>query len=118
MSLDWQLIVKIGAEGGSVALYGRETDDGWVFRRHVADQTPMFIDEESVEHDSETVDTWVKAVRLLERYPWANLFPTYVHPGFGNKVWLEVCKRALKRRPREGELDRWLDVCCPPEAAP
>lgn len=110
MSLDWQLILNVGADGGSVALYGREAELGWIFRRHVADQTPMFIGEESISHDSEAVETWTKAVRLLDRYPWASLFPTYVHPDFRTRVWREVCKRATKRRPREGELDRWLEV--------
>lgn len=115
---DWELVLNVGADGGSVALYGRETGSGWVFRRHVADQTPMLIDEESIDHDSDPVSTWAAAVRLLDRYPWCNLFPTMVHPDFHDRVWREISKRVAKGRVTDDSLDRWVEACRPPESAP
>ena len=34
---DWEVILQLGAEGGSVTLYGMETERGWLFYRDVSD---------------------------------------------------------------------------------
>jgi hypothetical protein len=33
---DWTIILQLGAEGGSITLYGLETERGWVFSRSVS----------------------------------------------------------------------------------
>ena len=51
-----EVIIELGAEGGSIALYGFRTDRGWLFTREVIDQTPELIDEERIEKTSSRVE--------------------------------------------------------------
>jgi hypothetical protein len=42
---DSEVIIELGAEGGSVTLYGIRTERGWFFSREVIDSGLMLIDE-------------------------------------------------------------------------
>ena len=50
-----EVIVEVGAEGGSVTLYGLRTKQGWLFSRKVIDQSLMLLDEPQIQHDSSCV---------------------------------------------------------------
>ena len=41
-----EIILKLGAELGSVKLLGRRTPDGWLFRTSSEDQSAELLDEE------------------------------------------------------------------------
>jgi hypothetical protein len=60
-----EVIIELGAEGGSITLSGFRTDRGWSFWREVTDWTPELIDEERIHHESAVVDSWEAALKLL-----------------------------------------------------
>jgi hypothetical protein len=78
-----EVIIELGAEGGSVTLYGIRTDRGWFFSRNVIDSGDVLIDDGPIiQHKSAIVDSWTAALELLDRYPWATLYPISIHPDF------------------------------------
>src|SRR6266480_5902906 len=103
---DWEVILQLGAEGGSVTLYGMETERGWLFYRDVSDWTPELIGEERIQHKSPVVNSWDSAVALLDQYPWPRLFPLMVHPEFSERIWYEVRDRLEKDQASGLCLDR------------
>ena len=53
-----EVIIELGAEGGSITLSGFRTERGWSFSRALTDWTPELIDEERIQHQSAVVDSW------------------------------------------------------------
>jgi hypothetical protein len=107
-----EVIVKIGAEGGSITLHGIRTKRCWVFSREVIDQTPELIDEEWIQHNSTVVDNWEAALNLLDQYPWFRLYPICIHPEFRRKLWLAVQERLQNDTERSKfMLRRWRELC-------
>lgn len=105
-----EVIVQVGAEGGSITLYGVRADHGWRFQRNVVDQTPYLLDEEEIQHDSDFTSSWDEALTLLGRYPWRRLFPIAVHPEFQQIVWRAV--QTPEAGPTsENNLVRWRTCC-------
>jgi hypothetical protein len=112
-----EIIVEIGAAGGSITLYGLRTESGWLFSREVIDSTPLLLPEEFPEgvihHSSSVVDSWEEALKLLDRYPWHRLYPLRVHPEFRQKIWVEVQRRLSSEGDNEGlehEIGLWRRV--------
>ncbi len=97
LNAQWQPILKCGAEGGSLTLMGRWWLNGWEFHRNLHDCSLMLIDEgNAIQHDSDTVGSWRKAMSLMDRYPWHRLHPLSVHPEFRAKAlksWRHRCKK-------------------------
>src|SRR5437667_9925800 len=108
---DWEVILQLGAEGGSVTLYGMETERGWLFYRDVSDWSPELIGEDRLQHKSPVVNSWEAAVALLDRYPWQRLHPLMVHPEFSDRIWTAARDR-LKTDGTSGlYVDRWRNIC-------
>lgn len=105
-----EVILAVGAEGGSIALYGLRTNQGWVFARQVDDQTPDLLDEEPIHTKTAGVDTWDAALELLDHYRWPALFPLFVHPDFRRQIWDAVQER-LEPEKSQSELSRWREIC-------
>jgi hypothetical protein len=114
-----EIIVEISAEGGSITLFGHKGSNGeWRFARGVNDQTPTLLPEEeggvpAISHDSCWVNTWPQALALLDRYPWAMLAVTKVHPEFRERLWAEASLR-LKDKTTDtanGRKERWAQAC-------
>jgi hypothetical protein len=61
---DKEVIVEIGADGGSIALFGVHSPRGWLYSRSVGE----LIDEERSQHDSNVVGSWKAALGLLDQY--------------------------------------------------
>ena len=80
-----EVILEVGAEGGAITLYGVRDLDGWRYSTSVLDQTPSLLpdefDEPEIRKDSEVVNSWEAALRLIDRYPWHRLSPLTVPPG-------------------------------------
>lgn len=109
-----EVILEIGAEGGSITLCGTRTADGWRFSRNLLDQTPELLDEPAIEHDSNMVESWSAALELLDTYPWHRLFPLWVHPEFRGLVLDAVKARYTANGPRGPDrTDRWEELCLP-----
>jgi hypothetical protein len=106
-----EVIIEVGAEGGSITLIGFRTAQGWVFSRKVIDQTPELIDEDWIETNSDCVHSWEAAVELLDRYPWSKLYPISVHPDFREKIWSAVQERVGGDENSGLQLSRWREIC-------
>jgi hypothetical protein len=135
---DWEVILEVGAEGGSVTLYGIQTqpsffsaaaprsglhvakaaelrkvdpkltEQGWFFKMNSTES----IDEElHSQFDSPVVDSWEAAIGLFDRYSWQRLYPLIVHPAFSERIWSAVRDRLAKDYASGGQLDRWRTIC-------
>jgi hypothetical protein len=110
-----EIIVEVGAEGGSLTLLGQRNGRGWLYNMNLFDQTLSWVDDgPEVERTSKVVKTWAAALKLLDQYPWHRLYPLHVHPGFKEKVFAAVVSRN-KRDHNEYGMDRWKDLCGAPE---
>jgi hypothetical protein len=116
---DGIIIVHVGAEGGGVKLVGRRIAKcGWEFRRITNDSSWAMLDEEMDPNPPSAptpiwVSTWGEAMALLDRYPWAQLYPLAVHAEFQADVLVEVTYRLLDgpvTRPDQ-RMAQWLTVC-------
>jgi hypothetical protein len=106
-----EVIVDLGAEGGSVTLYGFRTERGWLFSM---ESSQCLDDEWDSTQRSWIVDTWAAALNLLDTYPWVSLFPLSVHPDFRQKIWnaLQERFRGSTEEPHERDLNRrWRQIC-------
>jgi hypothetical protein len=113
------IIVHVGAEGGDVKLVGRRTMEGsWEFRQITNDSSWAMLEEEMdpnppPEPTPIWVSTWGEAMALLDRYPWAQLYPLSVHAEFRADVLVEVTQRLLDGpvTRRDQRMAQWLTVC-------
>lgn len=108
---DCGIILKVGAEGGSLTIYGLRTKDGGLFSEEVIDQTPGFIDEPLTQPLSESLQEWDPVLQHLNRYPWHRLYPLQVHPEFGNRVYEAVQDRFRSDGDADPDLCDWKQVC-------
>jgi hypothetical protein len=106
------LIVEVGAEGGSIKLYGLKVEGRWKFSRHVIDQTPALIGDATIDHRTAVVESWTEALELLQRYPWHRLQPVSVHPEFHQAVFDAVRTRYRSEgQMNPSNLDVWSEIC-------
>jgi hypothetical protein len=106
-----ELIVYAGCEGGDLKLYGVRNGRGWLFSRHLLDQTMSWVDGgPEIEQDSEVVRTWTAALKLMDKYNFHRLYPIEVHPEFRAKVLTAVMSRNRQDGNEHG-ADHWQKVC-------
>ncbi len=98
-----QVILKVGSEGGSITLFGLQSPEGWTFELDRDESAVLELIEEDGLHPFPRLPlaTWRGALKRLDQYPWAQLYPLEVHPEFRGRV----CA-ALKTRQRKGV---WID---------
>ena len=107
-----EVIVEVGTEGGSITLLGTHSQGGWVYSMSVDDWSPELIGEERIQHDSNVVDSWEAALKLLDQYPWFKLHPISIHAEFRQQIWCAVQERMQKNTEgSEGPLERWRELC-------
>lgn len=103
-----EVIVSVGAEGGSVTLEGRRLANGeWQFR---VDKRESWLALEDPPEDfmldkqSRWTRSFSEALADLGRYPWPRLWPLSVHPEF-----VDAVLEAVDAHPRGGpdERTRW-----------
>ena len=83
-------IIDVGCEGGGCTLYGTEKDNGeWEFYTNNSDWTPTLIDEDAIDCNSPAVNSWEKAVELLDEDcpSWRRLIPIKIDPDFRERIW-------------------------------
>jgi hypothetical protein len=106
-SLERKVIVKIGAEGGSITLFGTRSQRGWAYSMSVDE----CIDDECSQHETNGVDSWEAALRLLDRYPWHRLSPLEVHPEFRTQIWAVVQRRFECGDEAGVGIENWRQIC-------
>ena len=110
-----EVVVEVGSEGGSVTLRGTRTPTGWLFSRHVIDQSAAMLDEVADEQASSSVKSWSAALKLLSEYPWVDLHPIEVHPEFRQRILDAVVSVYEKRGDTpQRRLEKWKEVCNAP----
>ena len=112
-----ELILRVAAEGGSIAIYGRQKGDLTQYRVGIVDQTLTFLDGddagEEIRSDSGWLNTWEEAVAKIDRWPWPNLYPKFVQPSVRDAVWKAVQDYGdrVGRSVRQAALDGWRNEC-------
>jgi hypothetical protein len=105
-----ETILEVGAEGGSLTLFGsRDAAGHWRFWTKT-DETTMndLLDEEdlrgvgSLVSESESASSLPEALDQLDRFPWHRLTPLKIHPEFRLAILDEVRKRATPE-----EVESW-----------
>ena len=100
-----EIILEVIGPGIMITLYGvRVEGDKWRFLLDKDEGTMAdFLLEEDADllpklrTKSEYVDTWDKALALLDRYPWTWFVPKEVHPEFRDLIWSAVQAREPKQ---------------------
>jgi hypothetical protein len=111
MEINWEKILVLGGEGGSVTLFGIRTEDSsWVFMKETNETTliDLFDDEDFSSiaiNRSKEVYQWSEALELLGRH-WSRLIPRYVHPEFKYLILKEIKQMNLKY-----DSKKWKRVC-------
>jgi hypothetical protein len=91
-----EIIVEVGAEGGSITLLREPKEGGgWQFKMKVNDMFSEEGRESTGEYKTPIAygQSFHDGVALLDRYPWFRLVPLVVNPEFLDAVLLEVGKR-------------------------
>lgn len=120
----WETIISVAAEGGSIKLLGKEQSPGqWVFRKLVneiqfddlEDEAINSSSHDRIDYEARVVNkSWEEALQILDRYPWHKLSPREVHPGFRKQLWAAFqAKRKGDPRSSSHRPTRWLKVCFP-----
>ena len=106
-----EVILRVGASGGSLTLLGLRTSSGWLFSRKVMDQTPGLLDEPWIMYTSEAVPSLGAALNLFDKYPWTRLFPIEVHPEFRASILKVVEGRNERSTVSEHVSLEWRKLC-------
>ena len=104
-----EVILEVGAEGGSIAILRERNSRGdWQFLNERDESTLYDMLSEEDQNGiiacerSGYVSSFDEALKLFDCYPWFSLYPVKVHPDFLDRVLLEVLKRG-----GESESTRW-----------
>jgi hypothetical protein len=107
-----EIVLEVGAEGGSLAVFGERIAEGkWRFRV-VRDEISFreLLSDEDLEglvlfELGDYVPSFQDALKLLDRYPWFRLYPLVVHPNF-----LDLVLSGVKKRGGTEEETRWREM--------
>lgn len=112
-----RLLISIGAEGGSIAVY-TDSDEPPRYKVIIAGQTPTFLDGDdgggpAIKRDSGWLTSWAQAVEWLGRYPWPNLQALHVDASVADRVWAAIEDYVARsdRPVRDSSLSRWQRAC-------
>ena len=89
-----QIILEVGADGGSITLLGVESNGAWQFK--VTTGEAALVDDVDTDDLPQRpwVTSWEDALTQLDRYQWARLYPLSVHPDFRTRIMNAVKDRA------------------------
>lgn len=113
-SRDAVVILKLGAEGGAVTLWGRKQPDtgSWELSRESTDPSLSLSEEDAaapVTDETPWTTDWNETLADLDRYPWPQLYPLELHPDFAERFRLAVEERVAKLPPATAAKarERW-----------
>lgn len=88
------VILKVGADGGSVTLLGWLSPNGqWSFRLATDESSLWNLLGEDPGGSSAPVrwsSGWKTGLKLLAKYPWQHLYPLEIHPEFAVPIMTEI----------------------------
>ena len=105
-----ELILKIGAAGGSLSIWSISAKDGT--RSYLVKQDETTLKEFMTKEDASgisfksktgSLQTFADALVILGRYPWHLLYPLFVHQDF-----IKPVLKAVMNLGGEKEVNRWL----------
>lgn len=120
--LTWQKILVVGCEGGSIELLGMKQNDGWIFKMATDESSlaSIFNEEDLVGEltsESGIVSTWEGALKLLDSYQWASMYPVEGHCEFAKEIMNALYERVdLPDFPLNREnfdWERWSHIMYP-----
>jgi hypothetical protein len=90
-------ILILGAEEGSITLYGVKLNNEWHFLLKYEKAVPVDRDNNVNIHVEQATFQrgFHNAVKLLDEYPWYMLIPRMIHPEFAEQILTEVEKFRL-----------------------
>jgi len=94
------VIVKVGAEGGGIALSRVARDGRWEY--FVTVNEAAFGE---APYDREGSSDIVEAFAAMDRYPWHRLYPVKVDPDFSETVYA-----AVEARGGPEAVQRWREI--------
>ena len=104
-----EIILEVGAEGGSLSIVRTRASDGtwrFVVLRDETTLADMLDDNEQKAFAfidaSGAVDALAAALQVMNRYPWHRLMPLKLHEEYRGAVMAEVLRRG-----GAGEAARW-----------
>jgi len=104
-----ELVLKIGAAGGSLSVWSVNAKDGTRSFLVRQDETTLreLMDEEDVSSlsfysETRLLHPFANALIALGRYPWHLFFPLFVHQDF-----IDPVLKAVMNLGREKEVSRW-----------
>lgn len=113
-----EVIVEVGAGGGTISLLGRRNLDGtWHFMRKTNESfhSAILSDEDkegiSFETSHGSVQTIAEGLELLNKYPWHQLYPLRVHPEFQQSVYDTVIELTKADGGKNRNLYEWKIEC-------
>jgi hypothetical protein len=115
-----EVIMEVGAEGGSIKVLSRSADDGAAqYSVQLRDQAMTFLSNDEagpeIRRDYAWTASWEQVVKTLGKWPWPMLCPVYVHPDFRERVLSQVkLYRGWDGQPaRASAVERWKKACDP-----
>jgi len=116
-----QPLLECGSELGSFVLWGhRRADESWEFQTVATDWAACLRDPEEggappIRFESAWVDSWSKALALLDQREWEALVPGSVHGEFAEAVLSAVTRRLMGRHDERSRRhrERWTIACRP-----
>lgn len=112
MSERWEKILELGAEGGTIALYGqKEAGETWIYTKEVDESTLAEMTEDQglsyfQSRGLTKVSSWEDAVQLMGQKLYF-LRPLYVHSEFKLRVWQEISTNEERVR----NINIWQRLC-------
>lgn len=107
-----ELILKVGAAGGSLSVWSVIAKDGTRSFLVIEDETTLkeFMTKEDAasltfKNETKLLPSFADALTVLGRNPWHRLYPLFVHQDFINPVLTAVVDLG-----GEKEVDRWQDT--------
>jgi len=117
---NWEIIIQVGAEGGSISLLGKIEKCDWIFMLETNETALKYLfDDEDLGGDlvskSNVEYSWEGALKLIDQYPhWPGLHPVLVHPDFSEST-IEAISERVRSDPENKIIGRvnwaqWLRV--------
>lgn len=103
-----EIVLQVGAEGGSIALL-RQAGNPVIYAARIVDQSLLISDEGPEIARQGDWSGWDPAIEALDRYPWRRLTPLTVHSDYARRIWELV---SAKRDQLEAHrLQDWSHLC-------
>ena len=111
-----EVILRAGAAGCTVTLYGVRTQQGWLYSQNMisvsAARATGYTRKTIQEHNPDVVDTWQEALALIEQHQWHRLYPLIIHPDFGRQIFDAVAAHYHLIQGQESyQISNWKMLC-------